>query len=250
MQTLLICPLERPAVRLLAESAPLATLPLLGQSLLQYWMAYVASAGVKQVSILASERVEQVQQLVGDGARWGVAVEVLQEFRELTPAQALMKVQKPLPGPPAQNGVVVMDHFPGLPQFPLFTNYADFFNAVSAWMPTAQTADRVGLRQLQPGVWVGLRSRVSANAQLTAPCWVGRHCGPDDPGAARVRERRGPRGRPRVRRGPIEDSASRPEEERNRGRATTEVPGPLDPRRERARQTMTRATAFGHGRPA
>src|SRR5439155_1646694 len=50
--------------------------------------------------------------------------------------------------------------------------------------------------------------------------------------------------------GAIEDSASRPEEERNRGRATTEVPGPLDPRRERACQTMTRATAFGHGRPA
>src|SRR5207249_10483865 len=88
------------------------------------------------------------------------------------------------------------------------------------------------------------------SARGTAPCCGGRHWGPAEPGAARVRERRGPRGSPRVRRRPIEDSASRPEEERNRGNATTEVPGPLDPRRERACQTMTRATVFGHGRPA
>ena len=173
MKTILICPAERPAVRLLGESAPLANMPLLGQSLLEYWMAYLAAAGVKQVCIIASDRVDEVQQLMNGGARWGIAVEVYHEFRELAPAEALMKCQKQFHRPTPQNGVAVLDHFPGLSQFPLFTSYADFFRAVQAWMPLAQTADRVGVRQLQPGVWMGLRSRVSSRAKLRAPCWIG-----------------------------------------------------------------------------
>jgi NDP-sugar pyrophosphorylase family protein len=34
--------------------------------------------------------------------------------------------------------------------------------------------DRVGLRQLAPGIWAGLHDRVSPSAQLKAPCWLGR----------------------------------------------------------------------------
>src|SRR5437773_1630738 len=109
MKTILICPSERPAVGALAESAPLVTQPLLGQSLLEYWLAYVASAGVKQVCVLASEGLQEIQELAGDGARWGLALEVIQEFRELTPAQALLKLEKPQTASVGQNGIAVVD---------------------------------------------------------------------------------------------------------------------------------------------
>ena len=172
MKTVLICPSERPAVGALA-GGPLVTLPLLGQSLLEYWLAYIATAGVKQVCLLASEAAQQIQDVAGDGVRWGLDLEVIKESHELTPAQALLKFENTLNPSVGQNGIAVLDHFPGLAQFPLFTSYSDFFTALSAWMPLAFTADRVGLRQLQPGVWVGLRSRISPSARLIAPCWVG-----------------------------------------------------------------------------
>jgi len=175
MRTILICPAERPAVRLLSECAPLVNVPLLGQSLLEYWLAYLAAAGTKEVEIIASDREDKVQQLVGDGARWGLSVDVLHESRELTPAQALTRCPKQLRAPAAQNGVAVLDHFPGFSQFPLFGSYTEFFKGVRAWMPLAQTADRVGVRQLQPGVWVGLHSRIARSARLILPCWIGSH---------------------------------------------------------------------------
>jgi len=175
MRAILICPSERPAVQLLSEMAPLAAVPVLGQSLIEYWLAYLASAGVTQVSLLASDRPEQIQQVAGDGARWGIGTEIIEESRELTPAEALIKHEKSGMETAAHNGIAVLDHFPGLPQFPLFTSYQDFFAAAQVWMPLAQTCDRVGFRQIQPRVWVGLRARISAKAKLIAPCWIGNH---------------------------------------------------------------------------
>ena len=67
----------------------------------------------------------------------------------------------------------MLDHFPGLPEYPLFDSYNALFQALSAWMPRAITPDRVGMREIQPGVWAGCHSHVSHEAQLIAPCWVG-----------------------------------------------------------------------------
>ena len=68
-----------------------------------------------------------------------------------------------------------MDHLPELPAFPLFTSYADWFVALQAWMPRAATPERIGAREIQPGVWIGLHTRIAADAQLRAPCWIGDH---------------------------------------------------------------------------
>jgi len=35
--------------------------------------------------------------------------------------------------------------------------------------------DRVGFNEARPGIWVGCRSHVQAQAQLKAPCWIGQH---------------------------------------------------------------------------
>ncbi len=175
MKRLLICPSERYEVRGLTGTAPLAAVPMLGQSLVEYWLSYLACAGTREVLVLTDERPEHIEPLVGDGARWGLEAKVVPESRELTPAQALLKYARELGDASATEAIHVLDHFPGLPDRPIFTSYADWFAALHGWMPRAITPDRVGMHELRPGVWVGSHTRISPAAVLRAPCWVGEH---------------------------------------------------------------------------
>jgi hypothetical protein len=164
--SVLICPAPRAEVPLLASETPLGVVPVLGQSVVEYWMSHMACAGIKKVVLLANDRPEEVLKVVGNGSRWGVAAEVIAEPQELTLSQAAEKYQA---------SVSVMDHFPGLSGHPLFTSYGGWFKALMDWMPRAQTPDRVGMRELRAGVWVGLHGNISREARLCAPCWVGDH---------------------------------------------------------------------------
>jgi NDP-sugar pyrophosphorylase family protein len=166
MKAILICPAVRPTIPLLAADRPLATVPALGQRLLEYWMSHLALNGVKQAIILSNDRTEEVGRIVGKGLRWGVAAEVIHEARELDALEATEKYQGP---------ASLIDHFPGLPTHPLFGGYYQWFKALEAWLPSANTPDRVGLRELRPGVWAGLRSHVSTQAILHPPCWLADH---------------------------------------------------------------------------
>jgi len=175
MKALLICPSARDSVQLLEQTIPLSNLPLLGQSLLEYWCSHLACSGVKEICVLAHDRPAEVQRMVGEGARWGVKAKVLEESRELTPAQALLKHERELDSTnTASQTIFVLDHFPGKSELPLFTSYEDFFTAVRDWIPNAISPDRVGVREAQPGVWVALQSHVAPTARLQAPCWIGK----------------------------------------------------------------------------
>src|SRR6185295_7934735 len=125
MRALLIAPAERPHVTALWEVSPLANLPILGKCLIEYWLEHLAASGAKKVSILAADRPEQVRRLVGDGARWGLDVEVVPECRELTPDEARGKYLVNGGGDwlPAPNDARVMDHLPESPGHPLFASY-------------------------------------------------------------------------------------------------------------------------------
>ena len=174
MKALLICPSERSNVKVLHEQMPLANISLLGQSLLEYWLAYLASSGVRQVAILAHDRPEYVEAVVGNGARWGLTAKVIIESRELTAAQALLKHQPELNAAPLPNGIATLEQFPGQSQNSLFTSYDDFFKGLLAWMPFARTPDRVGVCERRPGIWTGLQAHISAEATLREPCWIGK----------------------------------------------------------------------------
>jgi NDP-sugar pyrophosphorylase family protein len=154
---------------------PLVVTPLLGQGLLEYWLSHLACVGEKELTILGHDRPEEIHALVGDGERWGIDLEFISESRELTPAEVLLKYAKQLGSAPAAGVITVLDHFPGCAEYPLFTGYADWFKALRHWMPQAISPDRVGMRQLRPGVWVGTDSQISPEARLVPPCWVGRH---------------------------------------------------------------------------
>lgn len=172
---LLICPSHREAVGFLSHAAPLSNVLLLGQGLLEYWVSALACSGVKRIIILAHDRPEQVQALAGTGERWGLELKIVAESRELTPAQALLKYGAEFGPVPEPDAISVLDHFPGLPQYPLFGDYRGWFEALCHWMPHAITPDRVGTHEMHPRVWVGTDSNISPQAQLHAPCWIGRH---------------------------------------------------------------------------
>lgn len=164
MKAIVICPDRRAEVAFLARKTPLALVPVLGPSLLSHWLTHLADAGVKAVTLLASDRPDQVRGAVDKGERWGLQLEVLAEARELslTEARARFNVEN----------VVLADRLPGLPDAPLFESYAGFFNALQCWQPLAHK-HRVGAKEIAPGVWAGLRCKVDPSAKLVAPCWLG-----------------------------------------------------------------------------
>jgi len=172
-QALLICPAEQTAPRFLAQARPFSNLSALGQPLVVRWLEHLASIGARQVRILASDRVEQIRAVVGNGSRWGLAVEVIAEDQELTADEARAKYRA-APETGSANDVILMDHFPGLREYPLFKSYAHWFNGLRALF--AHGSPAVGdVREIKPGVWASARARISPRAELRAPCWIGPH---------------------------------------------------------------------------
>ncbi|MDB6108596.1 MAG: Nucleoside-diphosphate-sugar pyrophosphorylase [Pedosphaera sp.] len=175
MKALLVCPAERPAVPLLQRSSPLVLLPLFGRCLLEYWLEQIVTLGASHVLVSAAHEAREVRALVGNGARWGLKAEVIVESCELTQTNARREYcgQSESAWLAAPNDVTVLDHFPGLPQHPLFQSYAGWFAALLEFLPHAVGPTRIGVRELKPGVWVGMFTRISPTAQLRPPCWIG-----------------------------------------------------------------------------
>jgi len=166
MKTILICPADQSEVPLLSTEAPLAAIVALGTGLVEYWMSHLAGSGVKEVTLLAHDRIEAVRKAVGHGSRWGLTVKIIAEGQQLTPEGAAEKYGLP---------AMTMDHFPDLPELPLFESYGHWYKGLEAWMPRAKTCHRVGVMEKAPQVWVGLHGHISPEARLLAPCWIGAH---------------------------------------------------------------------------
>jgi NDP-sugar pyrophosphorylase family protein len=174
MPTLLICPGERPGVGFLSQSVPLVLVPMLGKNLITYWLESLANGREKDVWVVATDRPEMVRAAVGDGSRWGLRVQIEPALQELTAGQALEKLGSTLSledgVPPA---VHVLDRFPGDRAGTIFRNYSEWFGAVLDWMGRGANAHRIGLRELEPGIWCGLRTRIATSANVQPPTWLG-----------------------------------------------------------------------------
>lgn len=173
MKAILISPAELAGVPLLFENTPLCNIQVCGKSIIAYWLEHLARLGAKEVLVLATDRPEQVRRSIGEGSRWGLKVEVLPELRELTPEEARTKYRREGETWLADGmDAVVMDELPGVPE-KLFDSYSSFVNVAHRWMPHAAATPRIGLREIEPGVWVGLHSRIAPSAVLHSPCWIG-----------------------------------------------------------------------------
>ncbi len=174
MNAILICPGDRSAVPCLVETAPLAAAPVLGRTVIEHWLDTLVAQGLKQAAVLASDRPQHIRAIVGNGARWGIQLEVIPQSRELNPDEArLWQQRSTAPSAGAPGCIIVMDTLPGVPDFPLFASYASWYAAVSAFAPHALTPGRIGVREVQPGIWIGLHAKIAASARLEAPCWIG-----------------------------------------------------------------------------
>jgi hypothetical protein len=175
MKALLICTAARPGITALAAQASPAVLPLLGETLVEYWLVHLAGLGAREVTVLAPDRPEEIRQVVDGGIRWGLRAEVVPVAVEPTVAQARARYQggNATGWLPAPDDIVLLDHLPGLPGARLFNNYAGWFAAVQGWMSHALTPDRVGVHEIRPGVRVGLHTRIPGDAMLVPPCWIG-----------------------------------------------------------------------------
>jgi hypothetical protein len=178
METILICPGERPAVGFLAQTVPLVVVPILGESLVNWWIQSLAGSDVKEVVILATDRPDVVRAAAGNGSRWGVRVRVEAVLHEPDAAD-LRAGSAPGTGQSAASGaaggVIAMDRLPGAHGQPLFRSYRGWFGAACAWMFEMPKVHRIGVREVAPGVWIGHRAQLAPTAQLRPPCWIGEH---------------------------------------------------------------------------
>ena len=174
MNAVLICPAERPELEQLGKAAPLAAVPMLGQSPVEHWLEHLSRLKVKHVRVLTADRPHLLRLLVGDGSRWGLQVEVLPERAELTPEQALEKYGAENVRNPVKliHHIFTADVLPGDSK-PLFTNYSCLMDALKERLSRVKAGDRIGLREIKPGIWVGLRTKIDPKARLHAPCWIG-----------------------------------------------------------------------------
>lgn len=173
MKAILICPGYRPGLKQLTEFTPLALVPLLGESLVVYWLVHLASLGAKEVTVCASDRPWAVREAIGTGSRWGLRTRVVAESYELTLPEARARHGGGGDWLPAPHDVVLAGHLPGLSSHRMGENYAEWYAATLAWCDRAVTPDRTGIRELAPGVRVGWQSSIAPDAVLHAPCWIG-----------------------------------------------------------------------------
>lgn len=156
MKVIIHCPIEAPEVPALSRKTPLVLVPFLGSHVLSHALSGLAGEGFKQVRLQAGEKTAEVLRSVGKGEAWG------------------MKISSGLADDPDFSGArsVTLDSLPQWPDIRLWTNYSSWFKAQMGLMERLARV-RVGMREQQAGVFVGLRTRIAANAQLTGPVWIG-----------------------------------------------------------------------------
>jgi NDP-sugar pyrophosphorylase family protein len=175
MKTILICPNQASGMPALADSKPLVTLPFLGERFICYWLQHLAVEKYKEVRLITTDPAHTIEEYTGTGSRWGLKIEIFHEVRELTPAEARRRYRPSYETdwPAEPNDVLIADHFPGVQGHKIFDSYADWFKGMSLWLPQLSASRRVGLREIEPGIWVGRRSKIARSAKLLAPCWIG-----------------------------------------------------------------------------
>jgi hypothetical protein len=174
MKAILISPDLINALPFFSHGGPVALVPALGPSLLGHALTRLATAGARHVTVLAADRPEQIRKVLGRGERWGLSIEVVAESRDLSVEEARWKyrAKDATDWLPEGQDVIVADRpLAGEGISPL-TEPRRWFETLSAGLPQAH-AHRVGVREIAPGVWAGMRSRIDEGAVIQGPCWLG-----------------------------------------------------------------------------
>ncbi len=154
MNVILQCPVVETGVPALSRKRPLVLSPFLGQTPLAHALSGLSGEGAKRICLQAGEKTSEVLRAVGAGEAWGLKISGPDE-RDFGDARRF-----------------VLDHLPQAPGIPLWTSYSVWFDAQMELLERL-ARQRVGMRELRPGVFVGLRTRIAPDARLTGPLWIG-----------------------------------------------------------------------------
>ena len=166
-RVLLICPDPSPALTAVTGGLPLALATFLGKPLIEHALDGLARNGASHVRILASDRPSDIRAYLMSGTAWGLAIELIPEPSELTPAAAAEKHAAFLP-----DSTVPLSSLPQAPLIPLLPDPAAWHRARIALLPILAPT-QIGTHSPAEGIWLGLKARVDPSASLTPPCWIG-----------------------------------------------------------------------------
>lgn len=166
-RVLLICPDPTPELDAVTGGLPLALASFLGKPLIEHALDGLARAGTSHVRILASDRPSDIRSYLLSGTAWGLAIELIPEASELSPAAAAEKHAAFLP-----DSTLSLSSLPQAPDIPLLPDAASWHNARIALLPILAPS-QIGAHPAADGIWLGLKARVDPSAKLTPPCWIG-----------------------------------------------------------------------------
>ena len=166
-RVILICPDQRPALEALTGGVPLALAIYLGKPLIEHALDGLVRSGVTNVLVLASDRPSEVRAYVGDGSAWGVQVRISPEASELSTSEAAVRHASF-----AHDAVLTLDSLPQAPDVRILSDPESWHHSREQLLPLL-AASQIGAREISPGIWCGMKSRVHNSAVLSAPCWIG-----------------------------------------------------------------------------
>lgn len=167
MKAVLICPDHREAAGFARRMKPLALLPIMGRELLVLWLEHLASEGVKQVTLLAADRPDQIRNAIGNGGRWGLKIAVIPVASEPSIEQARLFAAD------SRTRVLVLDTLPALPQMSLWESTEGLFDVMLKQFSHAETAAPLTMRRVAADVFISTRARISPTATIEGPAWIG-----------------------------------------------------------------------------
>lgn len=167
MDSILICPADRSSLGALTRRDPLALAPVLGRRVLDLALSELAGRGYREVAILAADRPHRIREAVGRGEAWGLRAEVFPESRESTVAEAGARFPEVPP-----ESIFLSDRLLGSEASRLLGSAGGWFSTVISLIPVA-ARNRIGMREVEPGIVIGRQTRIDPSARLHSPCWIG-----------------------------------------------------------------------------
>jgi hypothetical protein len=174
MKAIIICPEHRATGGVFHRMKPLALMPIMGRALLDHAFAQLKKEGFTEVLVLASDRPEMIREATGNGGAWGLKVEVIATRHEVAADIAELHHGQREPGAPRPR-VMVLEEMVSLPGKTLWqTNYATF-DTLRAALQMPELTGQLTMQEASPGVWISTKARISRDAEITGPVWIGPH---------------------------------------------------------------------------
>jgi hypothetical protein len=163
----LICPEHRDGIQEVIGGLPLVLAVYLGKPLIDHALYGLTRDGFDRVLVFVSDRPAEVRDYIGNGATWGLQVEVMPTPAEITAGEARLSH-----GMGDEEPVLLLDRLPQAPDIPILSNLESWHASRHTLLPLL-VPRQIGTQEHSPGVWMGMKVRIAPTALIEAPAWIG-----------------------------------------------------------------------------